>query len=297
MFEEIENYQQWRIVEKINKGWSDDAKYYIETVEHKKLLLRISDRDHYALKKKEFEMMLKCSGLGFKMSEPISFGICNKDQNVYILLTWIEGEDLEFALPNLEQDAQYALGREAGCILKRIHSIKVSDEQIPTHTKILKKKKQLQKYLESDVRISGDEAVLKFINDNLDAIWSKPPVYLHGDFHPGNLILTPSGEIGVIDFNRWEIGDPYEEFYKLEIFSAEISIPFCRGQIDAYFGDNGPSEDFWKILAVYVAHASLYSIKWAERFGQKDIDNMVELCKKSWAHYDNFKNCIPGWYR
>lgn len=35
MFEEIRNYQQWRIVEKINKGWSDDTKYYIETSDHK----------------------------------------------------------------------------------------------------------------------------------------------------------------------------------------------------------------------------------------------------------------------
>ncbi|WP_050741574.1 aminoglycoside phosphotransferase family protein [Acetobacterium bakii] len=219
MFEEIKNHQQWCIVEKINKGWSDDTKYYIETVDHKKLLLRISDHDNYALKKKEFEMMRKFSGLGFKMSEPISFGLCNKNQNVYILLTWIEGDDLEFALPKLEQDVQYALGREAGSILKQIHSIKVSDEQIPTHTKILKKKMQLQKYIESDVRITGDEAVLKFINANLDTIWSKPPVYLHGDFHPGNLILTPNGEIGVIDFNRWEIGDPFEEFFQGLVFN------------------------------------------------------------------------------
>lgn len=297
MFEEIKNHQHWRIVKKINKGWSDDTKYYIETSDHKKLLLRLSDRDHYELKKKEFEMMRKFSGLGFKMPEPISFGVCNRDQNIYILLSWIEGEDLEFALPKLKKDVQYVLGREAGCILKRIHSLQVPDEQIPTQTKIQKKKKQLQKYLESDVRMPGDEAVIKFINDNLDMIWSKPPAYLHGDFHPGNLILTPNGEIGVIDFNRWEIGDPYEEFYKLESFGTEVSIPFCQGQIDAYFGDHEPPEDFWKILAVYVAHASLYSIKWAERFGQKDIDNMIDICKKSWAHYDNFKNCIPGWYR
>lgn len=34
MFEEINNHQQWRIVEKINKGWSDDTKYYIETIDH-----------------------------------------------------------------------------------------------------------------------------------------------------------------------------------------------------------------------------------------------------------------------
>lgn len=37
--------------------------------------------------------------------------------------------------------------------------------------------------------------------------------------------------IGVIDFNRWEVGDPYEEFYKLESFARELSVPYCIGQI------------------------------------------------------------------
>ena len=73
----------------------------------------------------------------------------------------------------------------------------------------------------------------------------------------------------MIDFNRWEVGDPYKEFYKLESFARELSIPYCIGQIQAYFDDNIP-EDFWSILAVYVAHASLFSIKWAEKFGQAD---------------------------
>ena len=74
-----------------------------------------------------------------------------------------------------------------------------------------------------------------------------------------------------------------------------MSIPYCIGQIDEYFDGNIP-EDFWDILAVYVAHASLYSIKWAEKFGQKDIDNMIKICKKSFEHYDNFKRRIPNWY-
>lgn len=43
-----------------------------------------------------------------------------------------------------------------------------------------------------------------------------------------------NGEIGVIDFNRWEICDQYEEFYKLESFARELSIPYCIGQMQAY---------------------------------------------------------------
>lgn len=296
MFEDISRDTKWLKIEKIVRGWSDDVKYYIETADGQKLILRISDIDKYEVKKKEYEVIGKYARLGFKMSEPISFGLCNEQQNVYMLLTWVEGEDLEMALPKLNQEQQYSLGRKAGTILKKIHSIQVPDDEIPRNTKVSKKKEQIKRYEDSEVRISGDEAALKFVKDNLYKIWSKSPVYLHGDFHPGNLILTPDRDIGVIDFNRWEIGDPYEEFYKLESFGTEVSIPYCIGQIDSYF-DNHIPEDFWEILAVYVAHASLYSIKWAEKFGQQDIDIMMKICNKSFAHYDHFKRRIPTWYR
>lgn len=229
------------------------------------------------------------------MSQPISFGICNKNHNVYMLLTWVEREDLESALPKLSIDKQYELGRQAGEILRKLHSLEVPTAQIPIETKIPKKKKQIRRYIDSNVRILNDKTALDFIDKNIYKIWSKDPVYQHGDFHPGNLILTPEGGIGVIDFNRLEIGDPYEEFYKLESFGTEVSIPYCIGQIDAYFEGCIP-EDFWDILAVYVAHASLYSIKWAEKFGQEDIENMVQICKKSFVHYDDFKRRIPSWY-
>ncbi|MGB4587736.1 MAG: phosphotransferase [Clostridiaceae bacterium] len=296
MFEEIAGRNKWLKIENINRGWSDDVKYYIETSDNQKLLLRTSCIDQYEMKKKEYEVIRKYANLGFKMSEPISFGVCNENQNVYLLLTWVEGEDLELALPKLHIDQQYSLGREAGLILKKIHELKVPDGEMPQMSKISKKREQIKRYEDSKLRFSGDETVLKFLEDNLHKIWSKSPVYQHGDFHPGNLILTPEGGIGVIDFNRWEIGDPYEEFYKLESFGTEVSIPYCIGQIDSYFGDNVP-QDFWEILAVYVAHASLYSIKWAEKFGQEDIDHMMGICEKSIEHYDNFRRSIPTWYR
>lgn len=295
-FDEIVGYDKWLKIEKINRGWSDDTKYYIETEDKQKLILRTSDIRQYEVKRKEYEIICKYAGLGFNMSEPVSFGVCNGNRNVYMLLSWIEGEDLELELPKLNQDQQYSLGREAGTILKKIHQLRVPDEEIPQGTKIPKKMEQIRRYKDSDVRVAGDEVVLKFLEDNLEKIWKKPPVYQHGDFHPGNLILTPEGNIGVIDFNRWEIGDPYEEFYKLESFGTNVSIPYCIGQMDSYFDDEIP-DDFWEILAVYVAHASLYSIKWAEKFGQKDIDHMIEIYKKSIAHYDNFNQPVPSWYR
>lgn len=91
------------------------------------------------------------------------------------------------------------------------------------------------------------------------------------------------------------MGDPYEEFYKLESFGVEASIPYCIGQINAYFEGNVPLQ-FWETLAVYVAQASLFSIIWAEKFGQEEIDGMGGRCKKAFKHYNNFHSIIPSWY-
>lgn len=118
MYEDIIGYDKWSLIEKINRGWSDDVKYYIETYDNQKLVLRISTIEKYEAKKKEYEVIQRYAELGFIMSQPLSFGVCNHNQNTYMLLTWIEGEDLELALPKLDPEQQYLLGREAGSILK-----------------------------------------------------------------------------------------------------------------------------------------------------------------------------------
>ncbi|GAA1724548.1 aminoglycoside phosphotransferase family protein [Microbacterium paludicola] len=38
--------------------------------------------------------------------------------------------------------------------------------------------------------------------------WRGPPMWLHGDPHPGNLLATPAGGLAVIDFGDLTAGDP-----------------------------------------------------------------------------------------
>ncbi len=292
---DIESGKTWESVEPVNKGWSSDKKYHIRTSAGEHLLLRISDITQYDEKKKEYGIIEKYSALGFSMSTPVVFGVCNNGQNVYMLLRWLKGCDLETALPKLSEEEQYRLGREAGSILRKIHGIPLDKGDIPGSTKKEKKLWQLSQYEKSDLRIPNDETAIRYVKENIDQIWKVPPVYMHGDFHPGNLIYLADSSIGVIDFNRWEIGDPYEEFYKLESFGTEVSIPYCIGQIDAYFNNSVPM-DFWGANAVYVAQASLFSIKWAEKFGQRDIDGMVTRAERALADFDDFRRIIPVWY-
>lgn len=294
MFREIEGSEEWLSIEKIAKGWSSDEKYIVITKDDKKLL-RISTIEAHESKLKEFEIISKYAQTGIPMSLPLAMGICDDGRRSYMLLTWIEGQELNEVLPTLNEEEQYLLGRSAGRILRKIHSIDLNAEDIPPQTKASRKLKQLGAYERSDVRYTGDERAIAFVKEHIHAIWQEEPVYLHGDFHPGNLIYREDGSLGVIDFNRWEVGDPYEEFYKLESFGVEVSVPYCVGQIDAYFGAEVP-EQFWVTLAIYVAHASLHSILWAVRFGADEIVGMERRCRRAFVHYDGFRRMIPTWY-
>ena len=130
MFMDIESSSNWQAVEQISKGWSSDKKYMIKTKSGELLLLRIADIEQYDSKKKEYEIITKYSKLGINMSMPIEFGTSNDGKNVYMLLSWIEGKDLEEVLPRLSVDEQYQLGRQAGTILRKLHSIEVDLEDI-----------------------------------------------------------------------------------------------------------------------------------------------------------------------
>lgn len=294
MFQGIVGSDQWSSVEKINKGWSSDEKYVV-TKHDEKMLLRLSPLDAYEQKLKEFQIISKYVKTGIPMSLPLEVGKDVKAQQTYMLLTWVEGRDLKEVLPSLSDREQYRLGRSAGEILRKIHAIKVDDEDRPLQSKVKKILSRLQVYMDSDVRIDGDEIAIQYVKDYIHEIWQEDPVYLHGDFHPGNLIYSDDGSIGVIDFNRWEVGDPYEEFHKIESFGIEVSVPYSVGQIDAYFADAVPQR-FWVTLAVYVAYNVLYSIKWAEKFGAEDVAGMKRRCKRAFENYDAFRRVIPKWY-
>lgn len=43
IYNEIPDSYNWQIVEEINRGWSNDKKYYVQKKDGREFLLRISD--------------------------------------------------------------------------------------------------------------------------------------------------------------------------------------------------------------------------------------------------------------
>lgn len=56
--DDIPYYKSWRTIEKVNYGWSDDKKFYIEDIKGSKFLLCINNIEKLENKKKEFYISL-----------------------------------------------------------------------------------------------------------------------------------------------------------------------------------------------------------------------------------------------
>ena len=73
----IKNHETFAKIELIDKGLSGDKKYYIETLDGERLLLRISDMAEYGRKEVMFGMMKQAAMKGVPMCKPVDFGVCN----------------------------------------------------------------------------------------------------------------------------------------------------------------------------------------------------------------------------
>ena len=163
---------------------------------------------------------------------------------------------------------------------------------------------------------------------------NRPQCFQHGDYHVGNMMLE-NGEkplteaLKIIDFDRYDFGDPWEEFNRI-VWSAVASPHFATGQLQGYFGGSpsadgfspsadgfspsadgfsppadgfSPSADgfeppleFFKLLAFYIASNTLSSIYWAVPFGPSDIDTMMKQAQDVLTWFDNMQNPEPTWY-
>ena len=258
-----------------------------------KYLFRISDISEYEKKLSEFNMMKQVSSLGVPMCQPIEFGKC--DEGVYSIQSWIDGDDAEEIISNLSVDEQYAYGLEAGRILKKIHSIPAPVTQEGWEIRFNRKMDyKINKYKECPVKYDNGQVFIDYINLNRHLLKDRPQVYQHGDYHIGNMMVDRNGQLNIIDFNRNDYGDPWEEFNRI-VWCAQKAPRFASGMVNGYFADNVPME-FWKLLALYISSNTLSSVYWAIPFGQGEVEIMLNQAKEVLSWYDNMKNPVPTWY-
>lgn len=293
--QDIKDYSTFTKIEPVNKGWSSDKKYYIEAADGRRLLLRVADISEYDRKKAEFEMMKQVAALGVPMSQPLDFGTCDNGKSVYSLLTWCDGEDAEVVLSRLTETEQYVLGVKSGEMLRKFHSIPAPKEQEEWSCRFNRKtSNKIEKYKACGIKFDGDDKIIGYIQNNRHLLSGRPQCYQHGDYHVGNMIISPDNTLSIIDFNRPDFGDPWEEFNRI-VWSAIVSPHFATGQLNGYFGGKPPAE-FFRLLAFYISSNTLSSMYWAIPFGEDEIATMKNQAKDILSWFNNMNNPVPTWY-
>ncbi|NQN86805.1 phosphotransferase [Streptococcus suis] len=275
------------------KGWSTDRKYKVQLEDGRLGLLRIAERPVYEVKRLEFQLVENLFGLGLPVAEPIAFW--TDEKSVHSLYEWIEGQDMNDLATSLSEQALYELGCQSGQFLRTLHALPIDQSQRDWNSFYQAKiDNKLTAYQAASHSYPNGQAMIDFVQANRHLLAGRPIAYHHGDFHTGNFLLGRDRKLKILDFDRYDIGDPWEEFNRL-IFTVELSPAFARGQVDAYFDGTIP-EEFWRLLALYLTVNSLGALSWAEQVDPLQIPLMKEQADAVWTWYQGYSRLQPSWY-
>lgn len=280
----------------IYKGYSNDCKYVVDGGASK-YLLRTYDLSHAETKQIEYEALKSMERQQVSCSRPLEIGTIEPLNLGYMLLTYIEGEDASEALPACNTTQQYNIGLEAGQQLRLIHQLQAPSNIASWHDrKLAKHGRYIEAYKKLGISIKGDTKIMSFIDTHIELMQDRPNLFQHDDFHVGNLIVQEQKQSGVIDFNRFDWGDPVHEFLKAGMFSSEVSIPFSIGQIRGYHHMKDPDEPFWSLYSLYMAMSMIASVVWISKVKSDETDSMLERIDRIIADHHYFDEVKPNWY-
>ena len=127
---------------------------------------------------------------------------------------------------------------------------------------------KIKKYGECPIKYENGQAFIDYINENRHLLKDRPQVYQHGDYHIGNMMIDRDGQLHVIDFNRNDYGDPWEEFnrivwcaQKAPLFASGTACPLAFGEtgvksrIKSVLNYKKPA--FWLVLAAVIASVAV----------------------------------------
>lgn len=297
LLNEIPFLKDYQELKRINKGFSSDEKYFISLKNNdKKYLIRFFPISQFEDREKEFAILKTVETYTNKAIKAIEIGKIQGQG--YIVTTYIDGNDIEDELLVLTEKEQYQLGFEAGQELLNLHKL-----QAPKHIeswyerKHLKHKKYVEAYLACPVKVEHDEKILQFIDNHMLLMENRPNIFQHDDYHPNNLIAQEGKFKGIIDFERYDWGDPIHEFLKIGIFTRNISVPFSIGQIKGYFNGEEPRDEFWTLYSLYLAMCVFSTVVWTLKTIPEDMDSMLEKINIFLDDHQYFNNVKPSWYK
>ena len=277
----------------IKKGFSIEKKFKM-TIGHSEFLMRLSPIKSFDSKMCEFELMKKLHENGVRCNKPIALFKDEEQDEVCAVYSYLPGIDAEENIAQMPMETQYKMGIDAGRDLKQINCLNRETHDWKER-KWQKHQRFVSRYFKQSYRFKNDKKVLRFIETQFDTSEADRDHLQHDDFHLGNIIINEDGYSGVIDFNRYDWGDPLHEFVKMEWFTWPVSKAFARGQIDGYFAKRRIEDVECIQLSVYIAMSILSTIVWTLEFHPHTWKHIETRIQPILDHFDYFERVRPEW--
>jgi len=261
-----------------------EQKFYIETTQGEKRMLRIWDAESRIWLEGDTRMYEYVAAAGINISQPVDVDAFCGGALSYQLFTWLDGEDLIDALPRMNPNEQFLTGIKTGQLMRKLHTLPPRQGcDIESWELRFGRKLQtiIEPYKEKPSKSQAVDLLLQYLQDNQELLDNRPQTFTHGDWDTENLIYTPDGQIGIIDLSGAnDYGDPWLDFWHTP-HDLNQSPQFYIGQIKGYFEGEPPLE-FFRLLSYYIAFVTL---EWNPDKAK---------CILDW--FDGMRNPVPTWY-
>ena len=155
-----------------------------------------------------------------------------------------------------------------------------------------KVQEKIQAYNDKPIRTREGDLIVRYLLDNQKLLDNRPQTFTHGDWDTSNFILSPEGEIGVIDISGDRCCyDPWWDFCFIPDY-LNSSPHFYTGQIKGYF-DGEPPPEFFPLLAYYIVGPVFGAL---DSLCDYNGEGVPERVKTVLNWFDDMRNPVPSWY-
>jgi len=286
----INNFKDYSIVEMVASGASSVEKYKL-IKNNKYYLLRLFDIRFMSSRYIALENMELLSKNNINVPKVYDKGIFN-DKKGYALIEWVDGISLEDKLLTVDDEINY--GKISAIELRKMHSIKTSFQQSEYENLLRKFQRKIEKLNSLNLSISDLDILKKYVEYNIDIFKeNNTNSIIHGDFHPGNLVVNNNNNITFIDMDVCKISHPWHD---LSSNACNMEYPnFYSSVITNYFDEHIP-DDFWKVYNVFGCYYVLDYILYSLRTNGKTIDDGNKKLIEFLNYTNGLRNEIPSWY-